>query len=234
MSPGLGISKCSRRYWMSSVDSENSWSATLMTRTLASSSYLRTTGSPCLLRVTFLPAGDVDPRVRAQRVAGALLKAALGVRAGAEDRVEVGEVSEAHLRADLVQRDHLPLGGRGDTCDRLAHRRGDAQVALLLQLAEQPPVQCVEREVPDRLVVQRLDQLQPPGLGERLAHERTRPDRRVDRGRAVQRRRWAAGWPPRGVGGQARARRAATVRPGQRAGRTTCRGSSGPPGATRS
>ena len=40
---------------MSSVDSENSSSATLMTRTLASSSYLRTTGSPCLLRVTFLP-----------------------------------------------------------------------------------------------------------------------------------------------------------------------------------
>ncbi len=62
-------------------------------------------------------------------------------------------------------------------CDGLAHRGGDAQVALLLQLAEQPPVQCVEREVPDRLVVQRLDQLQPPGLCERLAHERTRPDR---------------------------------------------------------
>ena len=125
-----------------------------------------------------LALGDVDPGVRAQRVAGALLKAALGVRARAEDRVEVGEVSEAHLRADLVQRDDLALGGVGDPCDRLAHRRGDAQVALLLQLAEQPPVQCVQREVPDRLVVQRLDELQPPGLCERLAHERTRPDRK--------------------------------------------------------
>ena len=62
-------------------------------------------------------------------------------------------------------------------CDRLAHRGGDAQVALLLQLAEQPPVQRVEREVPDRLVVQRFHQLQPPGLCERLAHERSGPDR---------------------------------------------------------
>ena len=32
--------------------------------------------------------------------------------------------------------------------------------------------------MPDRLVVQRLDQLQPPGLCERLAHERARPDRK--------------------------------------------------------
>jgi hypothetical protein len=40
---------------MSSVDSQNSLSATVMTSTFASSSYLRTTGSPCLLRVTFSP-----------------------------------------------------------------------------------------------------------------------------------------------------------------------------------
>jgi hypothetical protein len=40
---------------MSSVDSVNSSSAILMTRTLASSSYLRTTGSPSLLRVIFSP-----------------------------------------------------------------------------------------------------------------------------------------------------------------------------------
>jgi hypothetical protein len=31
--------------------------------------------------------------------------------------------------------------------------------------------------VPDRLVVQRLDQLEPPGLCERLAYERPRPYR---------------------------------------------------------
>ena len=64
---------------MSSVDSQNSLSATEMTRTLASSSYLRTTGSPCLLRVTFSPLRDVDAGVGAKRVARALLEAALGV-----------------------------------------------------------------------------------------------------------------------------------------------------------
>jgi len=80
MSPGLGISKCSSRYWMSSVDSVNSLSATFDEEHLGPSSYLRTTGLAVLVGARPSAALDVDPRVPAQRVASASRKHGSGPR----------------------------------------------------------------------------------------------------------------------------------------------------------